>query len=354
MPHCSALIFKEMQLLYLRFNIEELIRGLSGCDCNALIAKEAQLSKELSKYRQMASVAKYREEVIAESGTLVSDSYSVESDAAIAQLLIQQKNLQSELRRIDQSLSNNKRTRQYIAEMKLVIQLPDGTMFPVKADSIVGLADTISFLGTKRKIVSAELKSVMNQLAGIRKEQNAEEEQLAFFQSESMIDIFDKKIAAVPIDARGIEKETKRLEKTLREVRAEISKKTKSDAKVVTSLYTNMVKYAEELGVGNSETISQAYLFTSNLKELSGAMLHKMVFAFRLAYIIEIEKYLGIKLPIILDSPSGKEVDPSNVERMINILKRDFSGNQIIIASIFNYNFETVNIIELSNRLIDG
>ena len=42
-----------------------------------------------------------------------------------------------------------------------------------------------------------------------------------------MIDIFDKKIAAVPIDARGIEKETKRLEKTLREVRAEISKKTK-------------------------------------------------------------------------------------------------------------------------------
>ena len=42
-----------------------------------------------------------------------------------------------------------------------------------------------------------------------------------------------------------------------------------------------------------------------------------------------------------------------NVERMINILKRDFSGNQIIIASIFNYNFETVNIIELSNRLID-
>lgn len=110
-----------------------------------MIAKEARLSKELSKYRQMASVAKYREEVIAESGTLVSDSYSVESDAAIAQLLIQQKNLQSELRRIDQSLSNNKRTRQYIAEMKLVIQLPDGTMFPVKADSIVGLADTISF-----------------------------------------------------------------------------------------------------------------------------------------------------------------------------------------------------------------
>ena len=36
--------------------------------------------------------------------------------------------------------------------------------------------------------------------------------------------------------------------------------------------------------------------------------MHKTVFAFRLAYIIEIERAIGVKLPIILDSPSGKEV----------------------------------------------
>ena len=65
--------------------------------------------------------------------------------------------------------------------------------------------------------------------------------------------------------------------------------------------------------------------FTSNLKELSGAVLHKTVFAFRLAYITEIEKHLGIKLPIILDSPSGKEVDQVNIQLMVNILKRDFA-----------------------------
>lgn len=78
---------------------------------------------------------------------------------------------------------------------------------------------------------------------------------------------------------------------------------------MIMSLYENMVKYASELGVGNSESIATSYLFTSNLKELSGAVLHKTVFAFRLAYIIEIEKFLNIKLPVILDSPSGKEVD---------------------------------------------
>lgn len=337
----------------IRFNIEELIRGLSGCDCSGLIRQEAQLSKEISKYRQMASVAKYREEIVAESGTLVSDSYPVESNAFIAQLLMQQEALQSELKRIDRSLSDNKRMRKYVAQMKLTVRLSDGTIFPVTADSIVGLADTIDFLITKRKIVSADLRAVMHQLAHVQKEQENETEQLTFFQSESMIDIFDRRIASVPIDAGAINKEIKRLEKMLKSVRKEISRKTKSDTGVVMALYESMVKYATELGVGNSESIASSYLFTSNLKELSGAVLHKTVFAFRLAYITAIEKHLGIKLPIILDSPSGKEVDQANIQLMVNILKRDFSDNQIIIASIYQYGFESVNTIEIVNRLLE-
>ena len=118
-------------------------------------------------------------------------------------------------------------------------------------------------------------------------------------------------------------------------------------------VYDNMVRFATALDVGNSETIANSYLFTSNLKELSGAVLHKTVFAFRLAYILEIQKKLGIKLPIILDSPSGKEVDPDNIQLMMDILKTEFADNQIIIASIFKYDFDTVNLIEIKNRLIE-
>lgn len=337
----------------IRFNIEELIRGLSGCDCSDLIHSERQLERELSKYRQLFSVAKYRESIVAESGSLVADTYAVESDAAISQLLIQQSALQNELKRIDKTLTDNKRIRHYVAEMKLMIQLPDGTTVPVTAENIVGLSDAIDYLIAKRKIVSSDLRIVMHQLSRVQKTQNIEEEQLAFFKSESLIEIFDKKISAMPINAIAIEKEIKRLEKALKSIRKEISVKTRSDTGVTKSLYENMVKYATELGVGNSESIASSYLFTSNLKELSGAVLHKTVFAFRLAYIIEIEKYLGIKLPIILDSPSGKEVDQVNIQLMVNILKRDFSDNQIIIASIFQYDFETVNVIEINNRLLE-
>ena len=337
----------------IRFKIEELIRGLSGCDCSDLLSQESQLSREIGKYNQIYSVAKYREAVVAESGTLVSDSYSVEADARVAKLLIQQKALQNELKRIDKSLSDNRNFRRYVAEMKIMIKLSDETTVPVTADNIVGLTDTIDFLIAKRKIVSSELRSVTNELSDVQKEQKNEEEQLTFFKSETMIEIFDKKIAAVPIDAVAINKEIKRLEKLRKSVHEEIKKKTHSDTKTIMSIYNNMVKYANELGVGNSETIASSYLFTSNLRELSGAVLHKTVFAFRLAYIIEIEKHLGIKLPIILDSPSGKEVDQNNIQLMINILKRDFSENQIIIASIFKYDFDNVNVIKIKNRLIE-
>ncbi len=59
------------------------------------------------------------------------------------------------------------------------------------------------------------------------------------------------------------------------------------------------------------------------------------------------------KLPIILDSPSGKEVDQENIKLMMDILKRDFSDHQIIIASIYEYDLNPLNRIEIMNRLIE-
>ena len=72
-----------------------------------------------------------------------------------------------------------------------------------------------------------------------------------------------------------------------------------------------------------------------------------------MGYIKEVEKNLGIKLPVILDSPSGKEVDQKNIELMMNILRKDFKDNQIIIASIYEYNFDKLEMIEIKDRLIN-
>jgi len=218
----------------IHFNIEELVRGLSGRDCSALIHEEMCITRELGKYRQMFSVAKYQESVIAETGTLATDSYSEVSNAATNQLLLRQKGIKLELVRIDRILNDNKRFRRFVAEIKLLIQTPDGLTIPVTEDNIVGLIDTIDFLMAKRKMISSELSTVARQLTHLEEETETEGQQLAFFQSESMSEIFDRKIASLPINAVAINKEIGRLEKSLKFVRKEITDKTKANNNVNT------------------------------------------------------------------------------------------------------------------------
>lgn len=237
--------------------------------------------------------------------------------------------------------------------MKLLVQSPDGSTFPVTENNIVGLNDAIDLLIAKRKMVSAEFATVSGQLEQLEKEKNSEYEQLEFYKSTSLLEVFDKKIAKIPMNPIAIKHKINSLENEIKSIRSSISNMTKINNNVVSSISKDLVKYATELGLGDKDSIAITYLFTSNLKELSGAVLHKTAFAFRLAYIIAIDDALKIKLPIILDSPSGKEVDQANVKLMMDILKRDFANHQIIIASIFNYDFDEVNAIEINEHLIE-
>lgn len=337
----------------IHFNIEELIRGLSGRDCTSLIQREAKLSRELGKYKQMFSVAQYQETIEAEEGSLAIECYDEKIDSELEQLRIRQNALKKELRRLDKAIKDNKHFSRFIADMKLLIKGPDEINIAVTHENILGFDDNTEYLIAKQKLLSAELESVSSSINAREVQRQSEDEQLLFWESETLLQAFDRRIASLQINAVVIEREIKRLEEGLRDVRQAITDSTKMNNDVVNSLYQNILKYAVELGIGSDTTIAASYLFTSNLKELSGAVLHKTVFTFRLAYIIEIERAIGVKLPIILDSPSGKEVDQKNIKLMMDILKRDFSDYQIIIASIFEYDFDPINIIEITNRLIE-
>ena len=336
----------------IHFNIEELVRGISGLDCSELIARERQVNSDLSKYKQMYSIALYRDSV--QQDNLIAESYEEKMDAELQQLMMEKSNLQREIIRVGQSISNNKRFMDFINEMKLLVVAEDGQQITVTKDNIVGLNDSVDYLIAKKKILLQDLSVILKKIDVATSQQKKEKKQLAFFSSESLAEVFDKQIVKLPMNQIAIKKAMDGLEKERNQLRTEISKISKSDNSVVMSLYKTVVKYATELGVGNSESVTSKYLFTSNLKELSGAVLHKLVFAFKLGYIKEIERSLGIKLPIILDSPRGKEVDEKNISLMMGILKKDFKDNQIIIASIYEYDFETLKKIEIKGNLINS
>lgn len=334
----------------IHFNIEELIRGISGVDCSELIAKERQIKSDLSKYKQMYSIAQYRDSV--QKDELITDSFDDELDIELQQLLNEKKSLEREIARVEHSISGNKSFMDFVNEMKLLVATDEGKQITVTKDNIVGLNDSVDYLIAKKKILIRELSSVVKRIEMVQSQQNKEQQQLSFFESHSLAEVFDKQIVRIPMNQVAIKKAIDALEKEKRIINKQISKMSRSDNAVVMPLYKTILKYVTELEVGNSENVTQKYLFTSNLKELTGATLHKTVFAFKLGYIKEVEKKLGIKLPIILDSPSGKEVDENNISLMMGILKRDFKDHQIIVASIFEYDFDDVKKIEIKDRLI--
>ena len=335
----------------IHFNIDELVRGISGKDCSELISKEKRLAADLAKYKQMFSIAQYRDSISEDS--LIDDTYQEKINVELEQLKMKQTSIKREIARINQSIAGNKKFQEFVADMKLLIRTDEGQFISVTKDNIVGLNDAIDLLVTKKKMLSFELAEIVSKMEKIQREQEKENGQLSFFESNSVAAAFDKRIVSIPMNQIVIKKEIEKIEKELKSVREEIARISRSDNTVVSSLYQTIVKYATELGIGDAESITKKYLFTSNLKELTGAVLHKTVFAFKMAYIVELEKHLKIKLPIILDSPRGKEVDQENIELMMNILKRDFKENQIVIASIYRYSFPEIHEIKLEKNLLD-
>lgn len=164
----------------IHFSIEQLIRGLAGCDCSDLIRKESQLTRELKKYKQMFSVAKYKEQLTIESGDLTANSYMDESDITIDQLKIRRRQLKSDLRRIDNILSENKRFKKFIADMKLLVRSPDNSVFVVTENNIVEMSDIIDLLVTKRKFTSAEFAKISKQLNELENEKKTNASNLIF------------------------------------------------------------------------------------------------------------------------------------------------------------------------------
>ena len=66
-----------------------------------------------------------------------------------------------------------------------------------------------------------------------------------------------------------------------------------------------------------------------------------------------ISKKTGCVLPIIIDSPNGREVEKQLVDKMMSILMSDFSAHQVIIATIYNPEMPLQSTITLEQGLME-
>ena len=327
----------------IHFDIESLVRGLAGKDCSKEIEELKKIRVKEKKYEYIYSVSEYQKEI-----NIINDDYNNEyeiTDQKIDLLYFQKLPFEKELKEINKVINNNNKFIQYVSDMNLVVKDNYGNEIRVTPETLVDFTDNQEFLKARKELISLKLKNINDEIFKIKKYKDK------LLKSDNLIQNFDNNIRKIDIDIIKIKKILDSLRKEKNNLNKKIMDITKINNQVIDELYNCIKAYSEELDFKQYISSNSDYILTRDLKSLSGAILHKMVFSFKLSYIKVIKEKVGLVLPIILDSPSGREVDPSVVTKMLDILQRDFSEHQLIVASIHDFKLQNQKLIEFENGL---
>lgn len=330
------------------FNLKDLISGLAERESRTLELELESVVSEQKKYKTMKNLYDYKTTLLDIKDSDFSSDYIDELERDLNILLMDKNILKKQIKDIEVSCKDNISFVEYIENMRLYIE-NNGEKIQVTKDNLVDFEDNQELLNIRKKILEFKKRKLEAKIIEVQ-DKIAKESSLISLQSE--IQKFDSQVANLIINPISLDKIIKQLKQREKELKKMIFDKITINNIIIDNVYLSIQRYAKELDIYQYMDDNRDYIFTDDLKGFSGAVYHKMVFSFKMAYIIELQKYLGYKLPIVLDSPSGREVDQKNISDIMKILSRDFKDNQIIIASIYDdYGFEKTNRIELDKGI---
>lgn len=330
------------------FNLKDLISGLAERESRTLELELESVVSEQKKYKTMKNLYDYKTTLLDIKDSDFSSDYIDELERDLNILLMDKNILKKQIKDIEVSCKDNISFVEYIENMRLYIE-NNGEKIQVTKDNLVDFEDNQELLNIRKKILEFKKRKLEAKIIEVQ-DKIAKESSLISLQSE--IQKFDSQVANLIINPISLDKIIKQLKQREKELKKMIFDNITINNSIIDNVYLSIQRYAKELDIYQYMDDNRDYIFTDDLKGFSGAVYHKMVFSFKMAYIIELQKYLGYKLPIVLDSPSGREVDQKNISDIMKILSRDFKDNQIIIASIYDdYGFEKTNRIELDKGI---
>lgn len=335
----------------IHFSIESLLHGLSNRTNDELAQRLTVVKREIQKYKHMLDIAAYKAEINRLGETSFIDSPADDLENALEVLYCERKPLEKELIRIKSVIRKNTNFEKFITSFRLRVKAPNGDEVPVNKDTLIGYGDTADLLVARQKINYEQIAAIDRKIALLKAQQNDE---ATLFDIKTSLQQFDSEIVKINVDALATQKIIVKLEKERKLFEERVINSVKQDNPLVGELHQLISSYAARLGLDEKYVSARNdYIFTSDLKSLSGAIYHKIVFAFKISYVKLIQQHTGVYLPLILDSPSGREVSMENIDEMMAILADDFTDQQIIIASIYSsYDFTNKNIIELKDKLL--
>lgn len=327
------------------FRIESFLRGLNDTDANVIVEKISTLNDEIAKYRLMKNISDYQNSLIEKSQPLRTDLYDEELEIKISLITNKINNLTTKINELQRAKKSSVDFINYIDSLGLQVKINGDIHIIRKKDlvdwkDILGISDMeISNLLIDREILKKEKSELISQ-----RKQNA------LFEIDTVLQSFDKTLSNINIDSIQIEKIIEGLEKNRTDLKNQLKKITLNQNPYINFINEHIQKYWNDFEI--EIEYKEDYLFTDDLKSLSGAILYKMIISFKLSYILALQNKLEYKLPIFIDSPNGREVEKKTVEKVMEIIQRDFNDNQVFICSIFD--FESMDITDDQKLIFDN
>lgn len=335
----------------IRFNIEDLLRGLSGIDCTLLTAKRQQLKSDIEKYSFIVKAAGYQEEIIDDPGVFDETPTLQKSRERLAELRMKELSLRKRKQAIRRVQRDNERFVEHVATMGLRIKLPNGEELRVTADNLVDYDDTRGYLEGEAASLSAEQAETLRQ---IQKLEATIAEQDNLFQLGKSSLSFDRQIAKMKFDIAGYQNALDSLKKQKADVDLRLRSAVSPGQPAYDVMNAYVVDYCTRLGIERTYLDDPRGLLTSDLKSKSGTNYQLLVFAFRLAYASTIREIKGIHLPLVIDSIKRGEVSSDNLAKCFELLSNSMSEHQQIIVTIDDDGIDTEESILIENAIMDG
>lgn len=338
----------------IKFGIEELLAGVNGKDISGLLERKKCLKINKAKYEAIQNIQQLQEQVYENNGEIFESNEEKKYQNELSFEKLKKANIKKGIAEINNIILEEKRFFDYIDSMNLFVK--NGLdRIPVNRDTLDNSFSIQQSMKVRKSILAADLekqekriKIIEEKLADYKMKNNG-----VLFEMPDIEKEISKKIAQVDFDINQatlsdlIEKNND----TTCHVNKELKEMVKNENPFVTKIYNLVVEYAKQLNVDQSIIFKEDFIFTSDLKLYSGAVLQKIVFAFKLAFLKVIEEDMNTKLFMVLDSPKGKELDEENTQLIMNLVKKELDNNQVFVASI--YNFDAEKKIEIVNQAIE-
>lgn len=313
----------------IHFSIEDLIEGLSSDKLLDLNIKLKKLKKEKRMYLKIKPLLEASKENYKTENDY-SNFNTDELEDRIKSTRMSIKMTNNKISTYKKLLLDNKNFSNFIDNMKLRIKTKHNDTQIIEKKDIVGFKQNQNMIIAQITRSKRDLEQLEKNMEYLKQKLNSS---MSLISLESKLDKFQIAISNLNLSTLDLEGIINQYTNEITSINNKIKKELYM-LNITTIIFNRIKDYASILGISDILDNTTNFLFTSNLKRYSGAKLHLLVFAFRLALLKEIQNKTKETLPIILDSPMSSELDNNNIKNMFKLINEQFHNNQIIVATI--------------------